>query len=215
MLTTPLCRLLSGGLLLALLSLPAAAQAPDMRLPIVIDAESTDYDGNASMLHFRGLKLTQGGISIESDDAHSTGMDFESSTWRLSGNVIFDINEGHIECDSADLTFTNFQLKVATIEGAPATFEFRRPGNDETTYASARRLHYDVAAGVIEFAGDASITEGGNQIASESLVYNIRERRVNAVSSGDPEDRVKVTFTPPADAADGDDAPADDGDTAQ
>jgi lipopolysaccharide transport protein LptA len=162
------------------------------------------------MLRFTGLKLTQGDISIESDDARSTGLDFESTTWHLVGNVVFDIEGPHIESGSADLTFEDFELQAATIAGSPATFEIRRPGADQTTFASARRLHYDVTDGVIEFSGDASITEGGNRIAAETLVYNIRERRVNAVASGAPDDRVKVTFTPPAaeDGAAGD-TPAD------
>ncbi|HEX5787009.1 MAG TPA: lipopolysaccharide transport periplasmic protein LptA, partial [Woeseiaceae bacterium] len=199
MYTRPLHALpvLRAALLPALLLLagPAPAQGDDVRLPVVVDAESTDYDGNASMLHFRGLKLTQGSISIESDEAQSAGRDFDDNTWHLSGNVIFDVAEGHIEADSATLTFTDYQLQVATIEGTPATFELRRPGSEETTHASARRLHYDVADGVIEFTGKAEISEGANRFAAESLVYNIRERRVNAASSGAPEDRVKVIFT--------------------
>jgi lipopolysaccharide transport protein LptA len=181
-----------------LFCLPASAQTGDGPLQVVIDAESTAYDGNAGMLRFTGLKLTQGDISIESDDARSTGLDFESTTWHLVGNVVFDIEGSHIESGSADLTFEDFELQAATIAGSPATFEIRRSGTDQTTFASARRLHYDVADGVIEFSGDASITEGGNRIAAETLVYNIRERRVNAVASGAPDDRVKVTFTPPA-----------------
>jgi lipopolysaccharide transport protein LptA len=178
--------------------LPASAQTGDGPLQVVIDAESTAYDGNAGMLRFTGLKLTQGDISIESDDARSTGLDFESTTWHLAGNVVFDIEGSHIESSSADLTFDDFELQAATIAGSPATFEIRRSGSEQTTFASAQRLHYDVTDGVIEFSGDASITEGGNRIAAETLVYNIRERRVNAVASGAPDDRVKVTFTPPS-----------------
>lgn len=200
-----------------LFCLPASAQTDDRPLQVVIDAESTAYDGNAGMLRFTGLKLTQGAISIESDDARSTGLDFESTTWHLVGNVVFNIDGSHIESGTADLTFEDFELQAATITGSPATFELRRPGTEQTTFASARRLHYDVADGVIEFSGGASITEGGNRIAAESLVYNIRERRVNAVSSGAPDDRVKVTFTPPAaedgttdDAADGETTGTDD-----
>ncbi len=192
-------RCAAAGCLLAMLTwLPAFAQPGDGPLQVVVDAESSDYDGNAGMLQFTGLKLTQGDISIESDDARSTGLDFDDTTWHLSGNVVFDISGSHIESDGADLSFKDFELQVATIEGSPATFEYRRPGTDETTFASAKRLHYDVSAGVIEFTGDAAFSEGSNRFAAESLVYNIRDRRVNAASSGAPDDRVKITFTPPA-----------------
>ncbi len=210
-------------LAIQIFSLPAFAQLSEVPLQVVIDAESTDYDGNAGMLQFTGLKLTQGDISIASDDARSTGLDFDNTTWQLTGNVVFDISGSHIESDSADLSFKDFELQVATIEGSPATFEYRRPGTEETTLASASRLHYNVAEGVIEFSGDASISEGGNRIVAESLVYSIRDRRVNAASSGAPDDRVKVTFTPPAaeneaDAGTGNDATDDEpatGDTGE
>lgn len=201
--------LLQVALVFALLPCPASAQIDELRMPVIIDADRTDYDGKTSMLRFTGLRLTQGGISIHADVAHASRMDFDDSIWQFSGNVVFDVNEGRVTCESADLRFAEFQLQVATIEGSPATFEFQRPGEAETTYAQARRLHYDVVAGVIEFSGDATITEGGNKISSESLVYDINAQRINAVSTGDGEDRVKVTFTPPEDESD--DAPADEG----
>ena len=44
---------------------------------------------------------------------------------------------------------------------------------------------YNFDEGVIEFSGEATITEGGNQISSEFLVYNIVEQRINASSAGE------------------------------
>jgi lipopolysaccharide export system protein LptA len=183
--------------LVALLG-PASAlpQTDTLRLPVVIDADQTHYDGKSSMLQFKGLRLTQGSLGIQADLAHASRMDFDDSVWRFSGNVVFDLDGGHVECDSADLEFSDFELRVATIEGSPASFEFLREGNTELTYASADKLHYDVAKGVIQFSGNATVTEGGSQIASESLVYNVTEQRVAA--SGNGSDRVKVIFKPPA-----------------
>lgn len=181
------------------------AQINDLRMPVIIDADRTDYDGKTSMLQFTGLRLTQGGIGIKADIAHASRMDFDDSVWRFSGNVEFDVNEGHIVCDSADLKFSNFQLLEAAISGSPATFRFKRVNGGESTYAEAGTLKYNVAKGVIEFSGGATITEGGNQISSDSLVYNIREQRINAAASANGNDRVTVTYTPPAS---GDTAPA-------
>ncbi len=188
-----------SGACAALLLIPALllAQTDNLRLPVIIDADQTTYDGKLSMVQFKGLRLTQGGLGIEADVAHASRMDFDDSVWHFSGNVVFDIDEGHIECDAADLEFSNFTLKVATIEGSPATFEFKREGSEDMTYASANKLHYDVAKAVIEFSGNATITEGSNKISSDTLVYKILEQRVNAVSSGNGGDRVKVIFTPP------------------
>ncbi len=173
----------------------AAAQMPDLRQPVIVDAERTDYDGRTSMTVFTGLRLTQGNIGIVADLAQTSRMDFDDSVWRFSGNVVFDVDDGQVTCDSADLRFSEFQLMVATITGTPATFEFRRQGTDQTTYAEANRLYYDLVAGTIEFTGDATITEGGNVITSETLIYNIRDQRINASGNGD--ERVTVTYTPP------------------
>jgi lipopolysaccharide export system protein LptA len=196
-----------GLLAAALLALPlvVVAQVEDLRLPISLDADSTAYDGNSSMLVFQGLRLTQGTIGVEADEGRASKLDFQDSVWRFEGSVVIDVDNGHIECDSADLRFANHELRFATIKGNPATFEVRRLGSDEVTYAEAGLLEYDLQTGVIEFSGNAVFTEGGNQIASSFIAYNINERRINAQSSGEGGDKVKITFTPqsPDEASEG------------
>jgi lipopolysaccharide transport protein LptA len=174
----------------------ALAQLSELRLPISLDADSTDYDGKNSMLMFKGLRLSQGNVGIEADEGRASKLDFEDSVWRFSGNVIIDVEAGHIECESADLQFIEHQLMFADIKGGPATFELTRAGSQETTYAEAGKLLYDLKAGTIEFSENAVITEGGNQISSSFLVYNILEQRINAQSTGDGENRVKIIYTP-------------------
>ena len=174
------------------------AQVNDARLPITVDADSTNYDGKNSVLTFEGLRITQGNIGIQADHGQATRLDFEDSVWHFSGNVIIDTDQGHIECKTADLEFKQHELHFATIIGTPATFELRRTGSDETTYAQAEQLKYDFTAGVIEFSGDAVITEAGNQISSSFLVYNIEEQRINAQRDGEDGPRVKITYTPRA-----------------
>ena len=168
----------------------------DLRLPISLDAESTDYDGKSSMLMFKGLRLTQGSIGVDADEGRATKLDFEDSDWHFSGNVFIETENGHIECDTADLHFSNHQLQTATIAGAPATFEMQRPESDDITYAEAGRVKYNFELGIVEFSDNATITEGGNQISSNYLVYNIAEQRINAQSAGADGERVKITYTP-------------------
>ena len=189
----------SAALVVQLLVVPgvhAQVSPEDLRLPISLDADSTDYDGKSSMLMFRGLRLTQGNIGVQADIGRATKLDFEDSVWRFSGNVIIDTENGHIECETADLRFSNHQLQLATITGSPATFEMQRPESADTTYAEAGKLDYDFASGVVEFSENATITEGGNQISSSYLVYNIAEQRINAQSTGQDGERVKITYTP-------------------
>ncbi len=172
------------------------AQIDDLRLPISLDADSSEYDGKSTMVVFHGLRLTQGSMGIEADEARANKLDFEDSVWQLSGNVIIDVENGHIECDSADLTFSNYVLILATITGSPASFEMHRPNSSEPTYAEAARLEYDLVRGIIEFSGQAKITENGNQISSSYLVYNISEQLINAQSGGDGDPKVRITYTP-------------------
>ncbi|MEX2494651.1 MAG: lipopolysaccharide transport periplasmic protein LptA [Woeseia sp.] len=195
---------------------PALAQDEDLRLPISLDAEETSYDGKNSMLMFSGLRLTQGSIGVEADEGRASNLDFADSVWEFSGNVVIDMENGHIECDSALLRFSDHRLRHATITGSPATFEMQRQDSDVVTYAQAGRLEYDFAAGVIEFSEEATIREGGNEISSNYLVYNIEEQRINARSAGEGKPRVKITYTP-GDASQaeeepppGDDATGDD-----
>lgn len=179
---------------------PAVAQLEDLRLPISLDADSTDYDGNSSMLMFQGLRLSQGSIGVEADRGRASKLDFEDSVWHFSGNVVIDTETGHIECDSADLRFDGHQLQTATITGSPATFELQRPGSDEVTYAEAGRLAYDFKTGIVEFSEQAVITEGGNQISSNYLLYDIAKRRINAQSAGDDDEKVRIKYTPKPEA---------------
>lgn len=180
----------------ALLPAGAAAQDADPRLPIMLDADSTEYDGKNSMLMFTGLRLSQGSIGIQADRGRASQPDFEDSVWQFSGNVVIDVENGHMESDTADLKFSGHQLRLATVAGSPATFEMRRPGTDVVTYAEAGNLQYDFEAGIVEFSNDAVIIEGCNQISSDYLVYNIREQRINARSAADSDEKVKITYTP-------------------
>ncbi len=194
--------------IVALLTMPllAAAQVNDldMRLPMDIDADNTTIDGKNSMIIFNGLRLTQGRVSIQADEGRARRMELEDSTWHFAGNVVIDIGAGHIECDAAELRFDEFRLKQAIVTGSPAVYDLSRPGTEDITHAEAGRLDYNVDGGVIEFSEEATITEGGNQISSSLLVYNIVEQRINADSSGEEDGRVRITYTPP----NGIDAPA-------
>lgn len=194
----------------ALLTTPAGSLAQsddlDMRLPMDIDADNTTIDGKNSMIIFNGLRLTQGHVSIQADEGRAARMELEDSYWNFTGNVVIDVGNGRIECDSAELLFDEFRLREAVVTGSPATYELQRPGSEDVTYAEAGRLKYDVDTGVIEFSEGASITEGGNQITSNVLVYHIAEQRINADSAGEEDGRVRIIYTP----ANGVDVPAAD-----
>ncbi len=175
---------------------PVSGQGNDLRLPISLDADSSEYDGKSTMVVFEGLRLTQGSMGIEADEGRASKLDFQDSVWQLSGNVIIDVENGHIECDAADLTFSDYKLTLATITGTPASFRMQRPDIPDPTYAEAGRLEYDLIKGIIKFSGQATITENGNQISSGYLVYNIEKQLINAQSGGDGDPKVRIIYTP-------------------
>ncbi len=185
----------------------AHAQLTDSRLPISLDADFLDTDIDSNMMTFRGLRLNQGLMSIEADTGRASKLDFNDSVWQLAGNVSIVVEDGRIDCEAANLEFDNNQLRVASISGQPARFELTRADGDITTYAEAEILRYDLEAEAIEFSGNAKIIEGGNQIASGFLVYNIRERRIQAQGSEGDDGKVKITFTPSDDESEGDSPP--------
>jgi lipopolysaccharide transport protein LptA len=179
-----------------MISTVALAQDPNLRLPISLDADELEYDGKNSMHIYRGLRVSQGNLGVVADEARASNLDFADSVWEFSGNVVIDVENGRVECDSAHVNFSDHQLQSATIVGSPATFEMRRRDSDEITYGEAGRLEYNFEAGIVEFSDEATLTEGGNRISSNYLVYNIEEQRINARSAGDGEPKVKITYTP-------------------
>ena len=192
---------------------PAGAQEAGSQLPITVDADYVDIDGKTSMLVYRGLRLTQGNIAIQADRGRASNLEFGDSVWHLEGNVVIDTGSGHLESESADLTFGEHRLRTAVVTGSPATFRLQRPGSEAVTYAEAGKLVYDFPKGIVEFSGKATISEGGNRISSEYLVYNIEEQRIKAQSGSEADSKVKITYTPedPAGATPEDDSSDDSG----
>ena len=172
------------------------AQINSAELPINIDAESTGYLADDSVLTFTKLNLSQGGISISADRGEASKLDFENSTWKFEGNIRITLENGSIESDFAHLEFEGHQIKTARIQGSPAKLLFNREDEVTRTSAVANRIDYDFQKSLIDFSGNVSIEEGGNQISSEYLVYNIKDQSIQALSDSKENSKVKITYTP-------------------
>ena len=184
----------------------ATAQDTDIdlrRLPWDIFAETMETDGKTRTTKYTGLQFSQGNISISADEGNATFGKQDNGSWSFIGNVSIEIDGGKIECDSAQLQFNGNILSTATVDGQPATFEIVRAGGTGVTKAKASLLNYDVRKGIIEFSGDAIITEAGNEISASSLIYNIAARRINADTRNEDGDRVRIIYTPTDDEVDG------------
>jgi len=172
------------------------AQINSAELPINIDAESTGYLADESVLTFTKLNLSQGQISISADRGEASKLDFENSTWKFEGNIRITLENGSIESDFAHLEFEGHQIKTARIQGSPAKLLFKMEDEVTRTSAIANRIDYDFQKSLIDFTGNVSIQEGGNKISSEYLVYNIKDQSIQALSDIKDNSKVKITYTP-------------------
>lgn len=154
-----------------------AANAQDRdRLPITVEARSTDFDYKNSVLVFNDVTIVQGEVRITAAQAKASGLDFEDSGWEFSGSVRIRLTDGELASDTARVRFSRGEIESATVTGAPATFEQRREA--ELAQGHADRIDYDLERGTVELAGNAWLSDGRNEITGATLVYSTGNQRV-------------------------------------
>jgi len=184
----------------------AEAQENSKSLPISLDADSSSIDRQTNLIHFRGLRITQGGLRIEADEALATGLDFEQSEWRFTGGVRIVVDSAVLESDRAVFTFSAHQLATAELEGNPASFTDQSPDREEPARGSANKLSYDYAKRILRMSDNARLSKGPNEIKGCDLIYDFAEERVTSGSSdcGEP---FRITILPPPEGTGTDSAP--------
>ena len=175
----------------------AAIAAPpqlDATLPVQLDARSSDVDYKDNHLLFRAVRISQGPLSVEADQATANGLDFNDSLWVFSGHVRITTQDGFLTSDEARITFSANLLSAADIVGSPARFEQRRA----TGVANGHALHMDYhpATTIIRLVGDAFLTDGKNDIAGDTLLYNLRNQQVLANPDEHGSQHVRITINP-------------------
>jgi len=171
------------------------------RLPISLDADSSEFDRRNNLMIFRGLRITQGAIGIEAERGQTlfggdTSPDFRDSIWRFEGDVRIDVETTNILCDTAELTFRDHRLATAVATGDPARFRDTRPSEGTLTTGKAARFEYDLTAARITFSGDARISEGSNTITGDLLVYDLEDQVVTARGREGEDGKVSLTIVP-------------------
>lgn len=193
-------------LFLACLPWLVIAEDDAQPLPISLDAESSSFDRQTDSVTFRGLTITQGDLGIEADEALASGLDFELSEWRFSGNVRITIGSATIEADTAEVRFEGHELLLAELRGNPAVFEDFNVSRGEPVRGGANRLYYDNVARTLLMSGGAWFNEGPNEIKGCALTYDFEQETVTFGSS-DCGERVQITIVPPTEQTEETDAP--------
>jgi lipopolysaccharide transport protein LptA len=163
---------------IALLAVGAAAAAQDQgQLPIQLTAEGgLRFDSQKGVVEYGGVTITQGQIRITADRAVTSGSDFEDSRWEFAGSVRITTPESSLASETARVRFASGEIQDATVTGSPATFEQRR--DQKLSQGRANRIDYDLRRGTVEFAGSAWLSDGRNEVTSETLVYSTKTQRV-------------------------------------
>jgi lipopolysaccharide export system protein LptA len=184
------------GLCLGLAVTPARAQQDliSKDLPINLDADSSEIDRSADRLIFRNVTISQGDTRIQADEAVASTLDFANSEWLFTGAVTIVLQGATIRSSEARLTFADYALRSASVQGVPATFEHE--GEGRATSGRAERFDYDALASTLRLSGKAWVSEGGKEVSGSVLTYDIANERVVADSGEGPEERVRIVIDP-------------------
>lgn len=186
--------LLFGCALLA--SAPAwAATTHDAQAPINLEAASTDFDYRNNTLLFRRVRISQGTLQVEAEEASATGLEFENSQWSFKGQVRITVPDGRLASDLATVTFRNNEISHAVVQGGPATFE-QRLEDGRLAQGHAKSIEYDVRASTVRLLGDAWLSDSRNEIRGNTLIYDIAKQRVAANPDETDPGGVRITINP-------------------
>ena len=171
-------------------------QLPDPAEPITITANSSVLDHRQNTVLYSKVRIAQGDVSVEAQQASATGKEFENSQWTFTGDVRIRLPNGAIDADSAVVTFDSGQLAHARMVGSPAHFEQHRTDPEQLAKGHAGVIEYDITHSTVRLNDKAWLSDGTNEISSETLVYDMRGERVLANPEGKAQGGVNITFRP-------------------
>ena len=195
-------------LLLATASAAARAAAPNdapragaasegCNEPLCYTASSLQAERNRLVLHDINIVDTTRGITrIKADLADANGQDLGNSEWVLTGHVQVFMPQGKLSADKATVQFVNKRIASMNALGTPAEFEHsvdavsqdgapgdagnRGHGAIESAHGHARQIDYDLERELLKLTGDSWLSDGCNEINSQSIVYDIANQKVRA-----------------------------------
>ena len=179
-----------------------AASPPSLPLPrptkdpIDLVAASSDVDYRNNRLRFAKVRITQGPMSIEADEASATGLNFENSEWTFTGNVRMRVPDGDLAASDAVVTFRNREIATAAIRGTPAEFRQKLKASAQVSQGGANAIDYEVQAGKVTLTGSAWLSDGVNTIQGDKLVYDVARESVAANPGGTTPGGVHITINP-------------------
>jgi len=178
-------------------------ELPDMgllkTLPIDLDADWSEFDRKQNRLLFRGLKITQGTLQIEADEATVARLDFENTRWEFSGNVRIKNLNTLVFCEYADIYFQEHRIRNASMRGQPVRFSQKNIETGTLTEGHAMTMNYDLDTGVISMSEDAWLSDGANEVSGNRISYDLIREYI--IADADESGQVRMKIIPPENAS--------------
>jgi len=176
---------------------PAGANREGCTEPLCYTASRLEAERNRMVLHDISIVDTTRGITrIKADLAEANGQDLGNSEWVLTGHVQVWMPQGKLSADRATVQFLNKRIASMSAQGAPAEFERtidaaapsagpgdagnRGRGAIDSARGHAREIDYDMERELLKLTGDSWLSDGCNEINSQSIVYDIVNQKVRA-----------------------------------
>jgi lipopolysaccharide transport protein LptA len=192
----------------------ASADREGCKEPLCYTASSLQAERNRMVLQDIHIVDTTRGITrITADQAEAHGQDLGNSEWVLTGHVQVDMPQGKLSAERATVQFVNKRIASMSAQGAPAQFEHsaaatgqdgaatpagdaanRGHGAIESAHGHAREIDYDMERELLKLSGDSWLSDGCNEINSQSIVYDIANQKVRADAAPGGDTQVRGTL---------------------
>ena len=179
-----------------------AATAPTLSTEdIHLSADLLDSDArNDEHVMTGNVRITQGPMSMEAEQATVNGLQTEHSRWQFERNVHIRTAEADLKSNTADAVFAAGRISEATVRGSPATFEqLNAAAADKNVRGRARVIEYDFTKGTVKMTQDVWFSYGGNEFRGDTVLYNLNDERVTVNPGGSSKNsggRVNITIKP-------------------
>jgi len=194
---TPSPRLAGIAGVCLIVAFSSASPADLTRGTFDLSADVLNSDLRSDTMELLGnVRLAQATMSIEAAQAHATAFRSDNSRWSFERDVRLRTAEADLKADTARAAFVNGQMSMARIEGAPAQFEQRGGPPDRQVRGRAATIEYDFGRGVVTLTGEVWFGYGKDEFRCDTVVYSIRDERVNCNQGSTAPGRVRGTIRP-------------------
>ncbi len=140
--------------------------------------------------HARQSDFTQP-ITINAD---RTEYDEKSGIQIWSGNVV--MTQGTMEIKAERITITLRDKKLSRVEGTGSPIQFQQENEaGELVTGKANAIDYNAEENTLALSGSATLTQPGQRLQSERIVFDINKQKVSA--EGGNNGRVSIQIQPP------------------